>query len=75
MLLPAPIGPATLEPQNDFVPLRQLVFRIGEAEFLGDMGGFVDHIPAVGRGQCLQHFQVEQRDATGRRERSGRIVR
>ena len=75
ILPPSPIGPATLEAQDDFVPLRQVVLGIGQAELFGKMDGLVDDIPAVRRRQAFQDLQVEERDAGGRTERVGAIVR
>src|SRR2546425_8326559 len=39
------------------------------------MNRFIHHIPAVDGGQGLQDFEIEQRDAAGRPERLGSILR
>ena len=65
-LAPIPFGAAPLEPQDDLVPRRQIVFRVGQAQLFGEVGGFVNEVPAVHRERGSQHFEIEQRDRARR---------
>ena len=62
LLLPSPVGAAARQTEHDLVPRRQIVFRIRQAQFFGELNSFVDQVAAIGGQHALQHFEVEQRD-------------